>query len=113
MSGVQPPNRDLAELAALLGTENVRQLIRTFLREYPVLIGQLESGDRKTRHRIAHSLKSNARVIGAHPLSMHMAAIEDRLAQSTGRDLEQADIAVIRTKFDHEAELLRDFARET
>lgn len=113
MSGVPPPNRDLAELAALLGSDNVRQLVRTFLREYPTLIAQLAGGDRKTQHRITHSLKSNARVIGAHSLSAHMAQLEERLSRADGVDLAPAEVAVIRTLFDDAAAKLRDFAGES
>lgn len=113
MPGVPPPNRDLADLAALLGNDNVRQLVRTFLREYPILIGQLASGDRKTQHRIAHSLKSNARVIGAHSLFAHMAQIEERLSRADGPDLAPAEVAAVRTLFDDAADKLRDFAAET
>jgi HPt (histidine-containing phosphotransfer) domain-containing protein len=107
-----PPNEDLAELVALLGMDNVRLLLRTFLREYPLLIEQLESGDRKTRHRIAHSLKSNARVIGARTLSSYMAAIEERLSHETGSDLSTSDIASIRSQFDSAGREIRVFIGE-
>ena len=69
MPDVPPPNPDLADLAGLLGEENVRTLVRTFLREYPLLLAEMKAGDRKTRHRVVHSLKSNSRVIGARDLS--------------------------------------------
>lgn len=110
MSGQPPPNADLAELVALLGTDNVRQLLRTFLREYPVLLHQLSVGDRKTRHRIAHSLKSNARVIGARTLSGRMAEIEDRLANEKERDLDEREITQIADDFERAAATLRTFA---
>src|SRR5690348_10645202 len=100
MAGAPLPNDDLAELAALLGIDNVRLLVRTFLREYPDLIGQLREGDRRTRHRIAHSLKSNARVIGARALSAHMAAVEEQLADDTRPDLEPDDLATIIAEFE-------------
>ena len=109
MSGA-PLNEDLAQLLALLGEDNVRALIRTFLREYPLLLQQLANGDRKTRHRIAHSLKSNARIIGARALSARMATIEERLNTATEPDLTPADIATISAEFDVAAEPLRSFA---
>jgi HPt (histidine-containing phosphotransfer) domain-containing protein len=105
-----PLNDDLNELVALLGEDNVRQLVRTFLREYPLLLQQLASGDRKTRHRISHSLKSNARVIGARALSARMAEIEERLSTESGSDLAPADIASITAEFDAAALPLRIFA---
>lgn len=109
MSG-SPPNADLAELLSLLGPDNVRLLIQTFLREYPNLIGQLRTGDRKTQHRVAHSLKSNARVVGARTLSAHMAAIEARLSSETGPGLSPEDIAEIAAKFEVIAAELRPFS---
>jgi HPt (histidine-containing phosphotransfer) domain-containing protein len=107
-----PLNDDLNELVTLLGENNVRALVRTFLREYPLLLQQLADGDRKTRHRIAHSLKSNARVIGARILSARMAEIEERLNSAAGSDLAPADIASIRAEFDAAALPLRPFAAD-
>jgi HPt (histidine-containing phosphotransfer) domain-containing protein len=112
MPGLPPPNADLAELVALLGVDNVRLLIRTFLREYPVLLRDLAAGDRKTRHRIAHSLKSNARVIGARALSEHMAGIEERLSDPGEPDLDGGEVAAIARQFEQAAEGLRRFAAE-
>src|SRR5437868_4853181 len=79
MSNVPPPNDALAELAAVLGEDNVRTLVRTFLRDFPVSLRDLGGGDRKQRHRLAHSMKSNSRLMGAMNLSQRMAAIEQRL----------------------------------
>jgi HPt (histidine-containing phosphotransfer) domain-containing protein len=112
MSAV-PLNDDLKELISLLGEANVRALVRTFLREYPLLLEQLRNGDRKTRHRIVHSLKSNARVIGARTLSARMAAIEERLSVEAGTDLSVTEIASVSAEFDAAASPLRIFAAET
>lgn len=112
MPGEPPPNSDLADLAAVLGEDNVRLLIRTFLTEYPVLLRQLADGDRRTRQRLAHSLKSNARVIGARSLSARMAEFERRLAQSNEPDLSASEIADVRAEFDAFAVALRTFAGE-
>ena len=81
MSDVPPPNESLAELAAVLGDDNVRTLVRTFLRDFPQSLRDLEGGDRKNRHRIAHSMKSNSRLMGGLDLSDRMAALEARLDQ--------------------------------
>ena len=110
MSSAAAPNSDLADLVAVLGLDNVRMLVRTFLREYPVLLQKLEGGDRSTQHRLVHSLKSNARVIGARELSAEMAAIEARIGGAGGPDLTAAEIARIRASFDAAAAPLRVFA---
>jgi HPt (histidine-containing phosphotransfer) domain-containing protein len=112
MSSVPPPNADLADLARVIGEENVRTLIRTFLREYPTLLRSLREGDRKTRHRMAHSLKSNARIIGARELSAEMAAYELRLSEADAPDLTPTEIDAIAAKFDATSGALRVFAGE-
>ena len=110
MPGEPMPNPDLADLAAVLGADNVRLLVRTFLTEYPALLRQLADGDRKTRQRIAHSLKSNARVIGARSLSARMAEFERRLGQTNEPDLNARELADIGAEFDAFAVALRAFA---
>lgn len=85
-------------------------LIETFLREYPRLIEQLEKGDRTTRHRIAHSLKSNARVVGARALSQQMADYEEQLSSESKPDLDASDIALIKFEFESTARSLRQYA---
>jgi HPt (histidine-containing phosphotransfer) domain-containing protein len=110
MPRTPPPNSDLADLVALLGKPNVCLLIETFLREYPRLVGQLAAADRATRHRLVHSLKSNARVVGARALSAQMAEFEQRLANPSAPELDAMDLAVIRIGFDQVAGPLRAFA---
>lgn len=110
MSTSPPPNEALAELAAVLGDDNVRTLVRTFLRDFPISFQALStSPDRKDRHRIAHSMKSNSRLMGAHELSQRMAALEDRLAQENGPDLLPSDLAQIAADFETIAAPLRGF----
>jgi HPt (histidine-containing phosphotransfer) domain-containing protein len=113
MTHVPPPNKEIADLVELLGEENVRLLIRTFLRECPALIRQIETGDRTTRHRLVHSLKSNARVVGALDLSARMLELEARLATETGPDLTAEEVARIAADFDRAAAPLRTFVGET
>lgn len=112
MSQRPPPNDALAELASVLGEDNVRTLVRTFLRDFPISFQELGGGDRKNRHRIAHSMKSNSRLMGAHDLSDRMAALEDRLASSDGADVSPEDLAGIQAHFERIAGPLRDFAAE-
>ena len=110
MSSSPPPNEALAELASVLGDDNVRTLVRTFLRDFPISFQELSNNaDRKNRHRIAHSMKSNSRLMGAHTLSQRMAAIEERLAQENGADINAQDLAGISADFEAVAGPLRTF----
>ncbi|HVS52694.1 MAG TPA: Hpt domain-containing protein [Opitutaceae bacterium] len=104
-----PPTDALAELAAALGDDNVRTLVRTFLRDFPVSLRELGGGDRKNRHRIAHSMKSNSRLMGALQLSHRMAAIEERLQTETGADVGPDDLTAIAAEFEAIAGPLRAF----
>lgn len=110
MSNSPPPNDALAELAVVLGEDNVRTLVRTFLRDFPISFHELSGGDRKSRHRIAHSMKSNSRLMGAYELSQHMAALEDRLSRTDGADISAEDLAAISAHFEQIAGPLRQFA---
>jgi HPt (histidine-containing phosphotransfer) domain-containing protein len=107
-----PPNAALAELSDVLGTDNVRTLVRTFLRDFPASIRDLATNDRKSQHRFAHSMKSNARLMGALALSRQMAGIEERLAEESGGDVTPQDIAAISAEFETVAAPLRNFVAE-
>jgi HPt (histidine-containing phosphotransfer) domain-containing protein len=110
MSSVPPPTNELAELASVLGEDNVRTLVRTFLRDFPVSLAELSGpGDRKNRHRVAHSMKSNTRLMGAHDLSNRMAALEARLETPAGQDFNADDLTLISRDFDAIAGPLRAF----
>ncbi len=66
------------------------RLIDTYLRELPRMIDQLrdavEAGDREVLHRVAHTLKSSSASLGALPLSMMCAELEDRSRESIPAD---------------------------
>jgi HPt (histidine-containing phosphotransfer) domain-containing protein len=109
MSAVPPPNEALVELAAVLGEENVRSLVQTFLRDFPKSLKELGGGERKNRHRVAHSLKSNSRLMGAYALSERLAALEARLEPETGPDVLPADLAALAAEFEEVAAPLRSF----
>jgi len=111
MPATPPPNPALVELAAVLGDENVRTLVRTYLREFPLSLQQLGGGDRPTRHRLAHSMKSNSRLVGALTLSQRMAALELRLADAAGQDVTPEDLAAITTEFEAAIIPLQAFAQ--
>lgn len=104
-----PPNSSLAELSEVLGAENVRTLVRTFLRDFPVSIRDLAAGDRKHQHRCAHSMKSNARLMGALDLSQRMAEIEERLTADDSTGCTPADIAAITADYAAIEGSLQDF----
>ena len=109
MPDVPPPTEALAELAAVLGDDNVKTLVRTFLRDFPGSLKELQGGDRKNRHRVAHSMKSNTRLMGAMMLSERMADLEKRLDDPTGVDVTVVDIASITSEFEEIARPLRAF----
>ena len=109
MSDVPPPNEALADLASVLGDDNVRTLVRTFLRDFPPSFQELNGGDRANRHRIAHSIKSNARLMGAISLSDRMAELEKRLEGPAGDDITPADLRAINAEFEEIAGPLRAF----
>lgn len=111
MPGGVPPNPDLIELSKLLGADNVRLLVRTFLGEYPVLMRTMQTGDRSTRMRIAHSLKSNTRVVGARTLSLRFAELERRLADPALPDLEPSEYQALLQGLEEACGPLRQFAQ--
>lgn len=104
------PNDALAELASVLGEENVQTLVRTFLADFPVSFRELATADRKNQHRVAHSLKSNSRLMGATKLSEKMAELETRLEPPAGGGVTAADLAAIEAEFEKIAAPLRAFA---
>jgi HPt (histidine-containing phosphotransfer) domain-containing protein len=83
--------------------------VRTFLRDFPLSLHELGGGERKTRHRLAHSMKSNSRLMGAFALSQRMAELEARLSEENGRDVTAADLAAIRGEYEELATVLRQF----
>jgi len=108
----QRPTAELADLAEGLGHENVRTLVRTFLRDFPQSLLELDQADRRTQHRQAHSLKSNTRLIGMHELSARLALLEDRLAEETGAGLTAQELSSLEAEFAAVAAVLQEFARE-
>ncbi len=103
------PNEALAELAAVLGEDNVRTLVRTFLRDFPTSFKELSNVDRREQHRVAHSMKSNTRLMGAMKLSERMAELEKRLETAGGPGITPADLTAINAEFETVAGPLRAF----
>src|SRR6185436_321911 len=112
MAPTSPPTQALAELAAVLGDENVRTLVRTFLRDFPISFREFSRGVHGDRHRLAHSMKSNSRLMGALELSQRMAGLEGRLAADPNENVSAAEIAAISAEFEEFAGPLRAFVGE-
>ena len=103
------PTEALAELASVLGEDNVQTLVRTFLRDFPLSFQELSTGERKSQHRVAHSLKSNSRLMGAMTLSQQLAELEKCLEPPTGPGVTPEDLAAINAEFETVAGPLRTF----
>jgi HPt (histidine-containing phosphotransfer) domain-containing protein len=111
-STVPPPTQALAELAAVLGDENVRTLVRTFLRDFPNSFREFSRGVHSDRHRLAHSMKSNSRLMGALNISQRMARLESRLATNPNEIVSAEEIAAISAEYEEFAGPLRAFVGE-
>lgn len=109
MHNATPPNRAIADLVDVLGADDARELVRTYLREFDTIIRQLATGDRQKQHRLAHSLKSSARHMGAMHLSQRLATLEARLQLPDGT-LTPDDLMAVSEEFERTAGPLRAFA---
>jgi HPt (histidine-containing phosphotransfer) domain-containing protein len=76
-----PPNEAIEALAAVLGDEDTREIVRVFLDDFPDSARLLGTSGREDQRRIAHGLKSSALHMGAKGLSERMAAIEESLSR--------------------------------
>lgn len=108
----QPPTEELADLAEALGMDNVRTLVRTFLNDFPNSLLGLSGGDRTSRYRHAHSMKSNARLMGMHALARRMEELEHRLTGSVGEEVTPRDLQAIQEEFATAVAQLRAFVGE-
>ena len=104
-----PPNSSLRELAAVIGEENTRNLVRTFLREFPASLKELSLVERRQQHRLIHSMKSSTNVIGAHDFSARLAQLEEKLADPALPDLSPPEIQQLAGEFETVVGPLRDF----
>ena len=103
-----PPTEALAELISVIGEDDTKDLIRTFLSDFPPMIRTLSAGEIETKRRTVHSLKSTARHMGALALSRRMALFETKLSQIDA-DLSSADITLIVEEFEKAAVPLRAY----
>lgn len=109
MEETSPPNPAVAELISAMGEDNVRTLVRSFLREFPISMQQLAAGDRKTARRVAHRMKSEFRMMGALDLSRRMLELQERLTPETGEELHASDLTAIHAEFEDFARTLQGF----
>jgi len=107
-----PPTAALKELAEVLGDNDTRELVRTFLQDFPATLRMLASGKHEDRLRMAHGLKSSARHMGADALSRRMAALEVKLSQSGAAEgiPSTEDLSIAVEEFERAAALLRPYA---
>ncbi len=84
-------------------------LVRTFLRDFPISFEDLKHGNRQNRHRVAHSMKGNSRLMGGQELYQRLAEIEERLAEPDGGDVTPQDLEAISSEFAALAVPLRNF----
>lgn len=107
-----PPTPELAELADLLGAADTRDIVRTYVREFPLLYQRLADGSREEQHRAAHSLKSSARQMGDLTLFQRLADLEARLL-IPGATVTPADLAAISADFGRNVAALRAYGAGT
>lgn len=104
-----PPNDSIAQLIDILGLEDTRDLVRTYLQEYDGIIRVLSEGNREVQHRAAHSLKSSSSLMGLESLASYLAELELRLTQSSGK-VNTDDIELIAKKIAGSIQSLKVFA---
>jgi len=104
-----PPNEALRDLAALVGDEATREIVRLFLHDFPASIRILARCSLEDQMRIAHGLKSSALHMGAAGLSRRMEAIEERLARP-GETLGPEELGEAAADFEAFAPDLRKYA---
>jgi len=109
MSASPPPNEALTQLVDILGMDDTRELVRTFLKEYDGLIRSMTVQDREVQHRAVHSLKSSCRHMGLTLLMRKLEALEARVLLPNGK-VTMEDIAAVNSEFERQVPPLRNFA---
>lgn len=109
MSAPTPPTEALADLVEILGLDDTRELVRTFLKEYDGLIRSMTVQDREVQHRAVHSLKSSCRHMGLTLLMRKLEALEARVLLPNGK-VTMEDIAAVNSEFERQVPPLRNFA---
>ena len=102
------PNEALVELVGILGEDDTKDLVRSFLHDFSPSIRRITMGDKDSQRRTVHSLKSTARHMGCLALSRKMAMYETRMMDA-GAELTTDDIIAIVEEFEKAAPPLRAF----
>lgn len=105
-----PPNPAIAELLDVLGDDDTRDLIRTYLQEFSGLIRTMATDDRTAQHRAVHSLKSSSLHMGLTALSRRLQTLEASLLLPEG-SLHATDLAAITEEFERGVAPLRAYLR--
>lgn len=103
------PNDRLANLIAVLGNEETRELVRLFLTSAPKLLADIAGSDAERARRAAHSLKSSAQQMGASDISEQARELENRLAEG-GPLPSKPEIALLQARFRSVEKRLRGYA---
>lgn len=103
-----PPNPAVAELIDVLGLDDAKDVIRTYLDEFANLFRTMGSSDREAQHRATHALKSSSRHMGLLTLSRRLEALESRLLLPEGK-ITTEDLMTITAEFERSAKPLRAF----
>lgn len=106
----QAPNDTLAQLEDILGSDDVRDLARTYLKEFDGLIRTLASAEGELRHRTAHALKSSSRHMGLMGLARRFEALEARLLLPEGQ-VTADDLATITQEYERTIPPLRKYVQ--
>ena len=103
------PNERLANLIAVLGDEETRELVRIFLNSAPRLIADIGGTDPDRVRRAAHTLKSSAHQMGASDLAQQAKTIEDRLHEG-GPVPTPAELKLLQGQFRSVEKRLKSYA---
>ncbi|HEY5228604.1 MAG TPA: Hpt domain-containing protein [Opitutaceae bacterium] len=91
---VAPPNDSVEALAAVLGEDSAKEIVRLYLSSFPETLRALIDGSREDQLRLVHGVKSSSLHMGATELSERLALIEGRLIKGD-ETLTQDDLAAI------------------
>lgn len=109
MSSTSAPNDTLSQLVDILGEADARDIVNTYLQEFPGLISTAAGGDHKAQHRAIHSLKSSSHHMGLLSLASRLEELEARLRVPESK-IGDDDLAEINEEYERAAPALRQFA---
>jgi Hpt domain len=93
-----PPNDSVEALAAVLGEDAAKEIVRLYLSSFPETLRNLIDGTREDQLRLVHGVKSSSLHMGAMELSDRLASIESKLIKGDGT-LTQDDLLAIEAAY--------------